>query len=65
MLPAFYYMMIQDGRIEDLSEYINEDEEWKAMIEPAVLEACSEEDGSIYLGTDQHGGVFLCRNVLE
>lgn len=50
MLPAFYYMMIQDGRIEDLSEYINKDEEWKEMIEPSVLEACSEEDGSIYLG---------------
>lgn len=50
MLPAFYYMMIQDGRIEELTEYINEGEEWKAMIEPAVLESCSEEDGSIYLG---------------
>lgn len=50
MLPAFYYMMIQDGRIEDLYEYINKDEEWKEMIEPSVLEACSEEDGSIYLG---------------
>lgn len=50
MLPAFYYMMIQDGRIEELSEYINGDEEWRAMIEPAVLESCSEEDGSIYLG---------------
>lgn len=50
MLPAFYYMMIQDGRIEELSEYINGDEEWKAMIEPAVLESCSEEDRSIYLG---------------
>ena len=50
MLPAFYYMMRQDGRIEELTEYVNEDEEWKAMIEPAVLESCSEEDGSIYLG---------------
>lgn len=50
MLPAFYYMMIQDGRIEELTEYINEDEEWTTMIEPAVLESCSEEDGSIYLG---------------
>lgn len=50
MLPAYYYMMIQDGRIEELSEYIEGDAEWKAMIEPSVLEACSEEDGSIYLG---------------
>ena len=50
MLPAFYYMMIQDGRIEELSDYIYMDEEWKSMIEPSVLESCSEEDGSIYLG---------------
>lgn len=50
LLPAFYYMMIQDGRIEELTDYIYEDEEWLDMIEPAVLESCSEEDGSIYLG---------------
>ena len=50
MLPAFYYMMIQDRRIEELSDYIYTDEEWKSMIEPSVLESCSEEDGSIYLG---------------
>lgn len=50
MLPAFYYMMIQDGRIEELSDYIYTDEEWKSMIEPSVLESCSEGDGSIYLG---------------
>lgn len=49
MLPSFYYMMIQDGRIEELSDYIYGDEEWMAMIEPAVLESCIEEDGSIYL----------------
>ncbi len=49
MLPSFYYMMIEDGRIEELSGYIYGDEEWMAMIEPAVLESCSEEDGSIYL----------------
>ena len=50
MLPAFYYMMIQDGRIEELSDYIYTDEEWESMIEPSVLESCTEEDGSIYLG---------------
>ncbi|MBB5266110.1 ABC-type glycerol-3-phosphate transport system substrate-binding protein [Catenibacillus scindens] len=50
MLPSFYYMMIEDGRIEELSKYIEADEEWKAMIEPSVLASCREEDGSIYLG---------------
>lgn len=49
MLPAFYYRMIEDGRIEELSDYILEDEEWLDMIEEPVLESCTEEDGSIYL----------------
>ena len=50
MLPSFYYMMLHDGRIEELSDEIYGDEEWMDMIEPAVLASCSEEDGSIYLG---------------
>lgn len=62
MLPSFYHMMIQDERIEDLSAWINEDEEWKAMIEPAVLEACSEEDGSIYLAP-LSTAAFSCSGV--
>lgn len=62
MLPAFYYMMIQDGRIEEISSYIEEDEEWQAMIEPAVLESCTEEDGSIYLGP-LSTAAFSCSGV--
>lgn len=49
MLPSFYQMMIQDGRIEDLSSYIMQDAEWREMIEPVVLEGCREPDGQIYL----------------
>lgn len=48
-LPSFYRLMIEDGRIEDLSPYLEADEEWRNMIEPEVLESCREEDGSIYL----------------
>ena len=62
MLPAFYYMMIQDGRIEEISSYIEEDEEWQAMIEPAVLESCTEEDGSVYLGP-LSTAAFSCSGV--
>lgn len=49
LLPSFYQLMLKDERIEDLSSSIQQDEEWKNMIEPAVLEACTESDGSIYL----------------
>ncbi len=43
-------MMVADGRIENLSPYLEEDEEWRNMIEPAVMEGCTDEDGNIYLG---------------
>ena len=36
-LPSFYQMMVADGRIENLSPYLEEDEEWRNMIEPAVM----------------------------
>lgn len=49
MLPSFYQKMIADERIEDLSPYINEDKEWKEMIEPVVLKGCTEPNGKIYL----------------
>ncbi len=49
LLPTFYEMMIEDERIMDLSSYIMNDQEWMDMIEPAVLESFTEEDGSIYL----------------
>ena len=48
-LPAFYQLMIENDRLEDLSPYLEADEEWKNMIEPAMLESCVEEDGKIYL----------------
>ena len=49
ILPSFYQMMVRQGRIENLKPYIDADPEWREMIEPAVLDACSEPDGSIYL----------------
>lgn len=62
MLPSFYQMMIADGRIEDLSPYILEDEEWMDMIEPVVLESFTEPDGRIYLAP-LSTAAFSCSGV--
>lgn len=62
MLPSFYQMMIKDGRIEELSSYIQEDEEWRNMIEDVVLESCSEPDGEIYLAPISTAA-FSCSGV--
>lgn len=61
-LPAFYQLMIEDGRLEDLSPYLEADAEWKNVIEPAVLENCREEDGSIYLAPVSTGA-FSCAGI--
>lgn len=49
-VPSFYQMMVEEGRITDLTPYLEEDEAWMAEIEPAVLKGCTYEDGKVYLG---------------
>ena len=48
--PSFYQMMVEEGRLTDLTPYLEEDEAWMAEIEPAVLKGCTYEDGKVYLG---------------
>nr|WP_317379777.1 ABC transporter substrate-binding protein [uncultured Faecalimonas sp.] len=62
MLPSFYRMMIQNERLEEISSYIKKDEEWNSMIEPFVLEACSEPDGKMYLAP-LSTAAFSCSGV--
>lgn len=47
-MPSFYERMVEEGRIEEISDYIMEDEEWRALIEEDALNSCIEEDGKIY-----------------
>lgn len=49
LLPSFYQMMIKDGRLENLAPYLKEDEEWREMVEPVVMEGCAESESEIYL----------------
>lgn len=49
-VPSFYEMMVEEGRLTDLTPYLDADEEWLAEIEPAVLTGCTYEDGKVYLG---------------
>lgn len=49
-VPSFYQIMVGEGRLTDLTPYLNEDPEWKDSIEAAVLQGCTYEDGKVYLG---------------
>lgn len=62
LLPSFYRMMIQDGRLEEISSAIKNDAEWSEMIEPVVMEACSETDGKMYLAP-LSTAAFSCSGV--
>ncbi|MCC8151613.1 MAG: ABC transporter substrate-binding protein [Lachnospiraceae bacterium] len=62
LLPSFYNRMTEEGRVEDLSSYINNDAEWKNMIEEEVLESVTEDDGSIYLAPESTMA-FSCSGI--
>ncbi|MCD8299754.1 MAG: ABC transporter substrate-binding protein [Clostridiales bacterium] len=62
VLPSFYTRMVEDGRLTDISSDIYGDEEWLDMIEPAVLDAVTEDDGSIYLGPVSTAA-FACSGI--
>ena len=62
MLPSFYRMMIRDSRLEEISSAIKEDEEWSGMIEPVVMDACTEPDGRMYLAP-LSTAAFSCSGV--
>lgn len=49
-VPSFYQMMVEEGRLTDLTPYLEADPEWKNSIEPAVLQGCTYGDGCVYLG---------------
>lgn len=49
-VPSFYMMMVEEGRIEDLTPYLEEDLSWKTKVEPFVLKGCTYTDGEVYLG---------------
>ena len=49
-IPSFYMMMVEEGRLEDLSPYLEEDLSWKTNIEPFVLQGSTYADGEVYLG---------------
>ena len=62
ILPSFYQMIVADERVMDLAPYMEADSEWQDMIEPAVLECFTEEDGSMYLAP-LSPAIFSCSGM--
>lgn len=62
ILPSFYKMMVEDGRLIDLSSYIESDEQLKNAIEPQILESCKDKDGKMYF-CPVGNTVFSCTGI--
>lgn len=45
----FYQLLVERGRLVDLMPYMQEDEAWMSAMDVHVIEACREEDGTMYM----------------
>lgn len=61
-VPSFYRLLIDDHRIEDLSEEIANDPEWQQIIEPVVMDNTKDSDGNLYLAPIS-SGAFTCSGM--
>lgn len=64
----FYSMLVKYRRLVDLSPYM--DDEWRKMIQPDMLEACTEKNGAIYRSpiaapTYSYSGIIYNREMLK
>ncbi len=49
ILPSFYKKMVDEGRLMDLTSFIENDVKLKEAIDPQILEKCRGSDGKIYI----------------
>lgn len=47
----FYRLLLANNRLADLMPYMEKEEEWLSGMEPNMLDACMEPDGSMYMAT--------------
>lgn len=68
--PAFYQMMLEDGRLVDLSPYVDQDPEWKAWFGQGVLDTCREKEASLYVcptasNCFSYSGIFYNKELFQ
>ena len=47
--PAFYDLLVENGRLVDVAPYLEADQEWKGQLMPQGIEAFTRDDGKMYL----------------
>ena len=46
--PAFYDMLVENGRLVDVAPYLEEDAEWKGQLMPQGIETFTRDEGKMY-----------------
>lgn len=47
--PDFYQLLLENKRMVDIQPYLEKDAEWNETFVDYIIDACREEDGSLYL----------------
>lgn len=68
--PAFYELLLKDGRLADLASFIDQDAEWKEAFDPDMLETCREADDSLYIcptasNCFSYAGIFYHKQLFQ
>lgn len=66
----FYQMMVKNNRLVNLKPYMEASSQWKAAMNPEVLEECTTKQGEIYLsplanGVQSYAGIIYNKKLLK
>lgn len=69
VLPDFYRLLVDNDRLVNIVPYLQADEEWAGKFPQHVIDACTEDDGGMYMipiTTPEYlSGVFYNEKIFE
>ena len=69
VLPDFYRLLVDNDRLVDIVPYLQADQEWAGKFPKHVMDACTEDDGGMYIipiTTPEYlSGVFYNEKIYE
>lgn len=66
--PAFYDLLVENGRLVDIMPYLEKDSEWKESLMPEAIENYTRDDGKMYMVPNtgiQMSGIYYNKELFE
>lgn len=66
--PAFFDLLVENGRLADIAPYLENDEEWRSWLMPQGIEELTREDGTMYMVPPtglQMVGIYYNKELFE